>query len=160
MIIRLIILSTIGIWELSYAMPSSLWHKKKQRKKSTALLFKKGGFVICQPDWDMEIIIRNTFKSGALRWRTESTAAPLFKGRFVYRCLAVWTLLQMQNPKSVAWNKKDTTISLQRVCIDSSGFGDAVCLILCLQIVLGFWWRTEKHWINHSSCTEKQPMQK
>ena len=26
-------------------MPSSLWHKKKQRKKSTALLLKKGGFV-------------------------------------------------------------------------------------------------------------------
>ena len=35
----------IGRWELSYAMPSSLWHKKKQRKKSTALLLKKGGFV-------------------------------------------------------------------------------------------------------------------
>ena len=26
-------------------MPSSLWHKKKQRKRSTALLLKKGGFV-------------------------------------------------------------------------------------------------------------------
>ena len=54
----------------------------------------------------MGIIIRNTFKSvEALRWRTESTAAPLFKkdGLYIVALQYMRTLLQMQNnPKSGA----------------------------------------------------------
>ena len=52
----------------------------------------------------MGIIIRNTFKSvEALRWRTESTAAPLFKkdGLYIVALQYMRTLLQMQIPKSV-----------------------------------------------------------
>ena len=50
----------------------------------------------------MGIIIRNTFKSvEALRWRTESTAAPLFKkdGLYIVALQYMRTLLQMQNPQ-------------------------------------------------------------
>ena len=146
-------------------MPSSLWHKKKQRKKSTALLLKKGGFVSVSLIGIWELSYATPSSLWKLCGDERNPQPPLSLKRTVcisLPCSICEPCSKCRTPS--LWHKKKQRKKSTALLLKKGGFV-SVNLIgmweLSYAVPSSLWKlcsdERKNLRINHSSCTEKQP---